>query len=83
MCDESRDAVISAHRGRRQRCERCIRPVAHCLCSLISLLPSRTRVLVIQHPDETKHALNTARFVALGLENSQLIVAETVENLEE
>ncbi len=83
MCDESRDAVISAHRARRQRCERCTRPVAHCLCSLIALLPSRTRVLVIQHPDETKHALNTARFVALGLENSQLIVAETVENLEE
>jgi DTW domain-containing protein YfiP len=37
---------------------------------------------LIQHPDETKHALNTARMTALGLHNAELIVAETVENLE-
>ena len=66
----------------RARCERCIRPLAHCLCSLIANLPSRTRVLLIQHPDEVKHALNTARLVALGLQNAQLIVGETLENIE-
>lgn len=66
----------------RQRCERCTRPLAHCLCSLIVNLPSRTRVLLIQHPDEVKHALNTARLVALGLQNAQLVVAETIENIE-
>ncbi len=66
----------------RQRCERCTRPLAHCLCSLIVNLPSRTRVLLIQHPDEVKHALNTARLVALGLQNAQLIVGETLENIE-
>lgn len=66
----------------RARCERCTRPLAHCLCHLIAHLPSRTRVLLIQHPDEVKHALNTARLVALGLQNAQLIVAETLENIE-
>lgn len=66
----------------RQRCPQCTRPLAQCLCSLIPNLPSRTRVLVIQHPDEAKHALNTARFVALGLQNVQLIIAETIEDLE-
>lgn len=67
----------------RQRCTHCARPLAHCLCDLIPSLPSRTRVIVVQHPDETKHALNTARFVVLGLQNAQLIIAETIDNLEQ
>lgn len=67
----------------RQRCTRCLRPLTHCLCNLIPSLPSRTKVLVVQHPDETKHALNTARFVALGLQNAQLVIAETVDNIEQ
>lgn len=69
------------HSG-RQRCQQCMRPQGHCLCGLIPSLLSRTRVLLIQHPDETKHALNTARMTALGLQNSELIIAESVENLE-
>jgi len=36
----------------------------------------------VQHPDEARHALNTARLVALGLHNAQLIIAETVDDLE-
>lgn len=67
----------------RPRCPQCTRPLAQCLCSLIPSLPSRTRVLVIQHPDEAKHALNTARFVALGLQNVQLIIAETLDSIEQ
>ena len=75
-------AVMTTKSTARQRCSQCARPLAQCLCSLIPSLPSRTRVLVIQHPDEAKHALNTARFVALGLQNVQLIIAETIEGLE-
>lgn len=74
---------MNNHHAGRQRCQRCFRPLAHCLCSLIPSLPSRTQVLVVQHPDETKHALNTARFVALGLQNAQWVIAETVDNLEQ
>uniref|UniRef100_UPI000F01DF4F DTW domain-containing protein n=1 Tax=Pseudomonas viridiflava TaxID=33069 RepID=UPI000F01DF4F len=48
-------------------CERCQRPASHCLCALIPRLDSRTRVLVLQHPSEVNHALNTARLAALGL----------------
>ena len=67
----------------RSRCERCLRPDAHCLCALIPQLDSRTRVLILQHPDEAKHALNTARFAALGLSNAQLRIGEVFEDLEE
>jgi DTW domain-containing protein YfiP len=65
----------------RARCERCARPQSHCLCHLIPRLPSRTRVLILQHPDEVGHALNTARLAALGLENAELLVGERFADL--
>ena len=67
----------------RARCERCLRPENHCLCALIPQLDSRTRVLILQHPSEVNHALNTARLAALGLNNAQLVVGETFDNLAE
>jgi len=66
----------------RARCERCARPQSHCLCHLIPRLPSRTRVLILQHPDEVGHALNTARLAALGLENAELLVGESFADLQ-
>jgi len=65
----------------RPRCSRCLRPVARCLCPLIPSLDSRTRVLLLQHPSEVNHALNTARLAALGLNNAQLVVGEVFEDL--
>lgn len=61
----------------RPSCPRCRRPLSHCLCALIPRLDSRTRVLILQHPDESGHALNTARLAALGLVNAELLVGET------
>jgi DTW domain-containing protein YfiP len=66
---------------RRTHCQRCLRPQTHCLCALIPQLPSRTRVLILQHPDEAKHALNTARLAALGLCNCELLIAEQLPQL--
>ena len=65
----------------RPQCSRCLRPVTHCLCPLIPSLDSRTRVLLLQHPSEVNHALNTARLAALGLINAQLVVGEVFEDL--
>ncbi len=65
----------------RIHCPRCLRPDSHCLCALIPHLDSRTRVLLLQHPSEVNHALNTARLAALGLSNAELIVGEVFENL--
>jgi DTW domain-containing protein YfiP len=48
---------------------------------LIPSLDSRTRVLLLQHPSEVNHALNTARLAALGLNNAELIVGEVFEDL--
>ena len=65
----------------RARCGRCQRPHSHCLCALIPQLQSRTRVLILQHPDESRHALNTARLAALGLVNGELQVGEQFADL--
>ncbi|WPC25778.1 DTW domain-containing protein [Pseudomonas moraviensis] len=65
----------------RPQCPRCLRPKTHCLCPLIPHLDSRTRVLLLQHPNEVSHALNTARLAALGLSNAELIVGEVFEDL--
>ena len=66
----------------RARCERCLRPENHCLCALIPALDSRTRVLILQHPSEVNHALNTARLAVLGLNNAELVVGEVFDDLE-
>ncbi|PMV23522.1 MULTISPECIES: tRNA-uridine aminocarboxypropyltransferase [unclassified Pseudomonas] len=65
----------------RSQCSRCLRPATHCLCPLIPSLESRTRVLLLQHPSEVNHALNTARLAALGLNNAQLVVGEVFDDL--
>lgn len=65
----------------RPQCPRCLRPTTHCLCALIPSLDSRTRVLLLQHPSEVGHALNTARLAALGLNNAQLLVGEVFDDL--
>ncbi len=60
----------------RPHCPRCQRPVSHCLCALIPSLSSQIRVVILQHPAEGRHALNTARWVALGLGNARLLAGE-------
>ncbi|WP_082132468.1 DTW domain-containing protein [Luteimonas sp. FCS-9] len=65
----------------RPRCPRCLRPVSHCLCAWLPDLPSRSRVLLLQHPDEAAHPLNTARLAALGLRRATLWVGERFPEL--
>ncbi|WP_439861545.1 tRNA-uridine aminocarboxypropyltransferase [Pseudomonas sp. MBLB4136] len=65
----------------RPYCPRCSRPLERCLCALIPQLDSRTRVLILQHPSEVRHALNTARLAALGLGNAELRVGEVFDDL--
>lgn len=65
----------------RPQCPRCQRPLSHCLCILIPSLASRTAVLILQHPSETGHALNTARLAALGLVNAELRTGEVFDEL--
>lgn len=59
----------------RPRCYRCLRPQSMCLCRDLPTVPTRTQVVVLQHPHESKHPFGTARFVKLCLPNAQVHVA--------
>ena len=66
----------------RPRCGQCRRPASHCLCGHVSTVANRTQVLILQHPTEYRHALNTGRLAALGLQRSQVLVGEHFAGLE-
>ena len=51
-------------------CENCWKPEALCLCEQINPQKTRTSVLVLQHPQEARNVLTTARLVTLSLPNS-------------
>ena len=58
----------------RDTCYRCFRPLGSCLCDVIPAIDNRIPVLILQHPRERTHPFNTARLVALGLRQSELLV---------
>lgn len=45
-----------------------------CFCDRITVLPTRTRILLLQHPREQRVAVGTARMAQLALPNSRLRV---------
>lgn len=69
--------------SKRSRCTTCLRPSTHCLCAHIHPVANRTQVLVLQHPDESKHPMNTARLAVLGLSQAELWVGEHFPALEQ
>lgn len=57
--------------------------MSHCLCEHISVIENQTCVLILQHPDEARHPLNTARLAVQGLRYADLLVGETFPELSE
>lgn len=58
----------------RPTCERCARPQVTCYCAHLEVVPTRCRLLVLQHPREHGKAIGTARIAALGLPDAQIEV---------
>jgi DTW domain-containing protein YfiP len=58
----------------RPVCSRCARPQVTCYCAHVSVVPTRSRLLVLQHPREHDKAIGTARIAALGLADAQIAV---------
>lgn len=56
----------------RPTCSRCLRPASACWCAELTPIPTRTRVVFLQHPRESRVAIGTARIAHLGLANSEL-----------
>jgi len=67
-------APAPARPPRRVCCARCGRPQAVCVCSHVTPLPTRTRVILLQHPREHRVGVGTARLAHLSLPASSLHV---------
>ncbi|MBT9597160.1 MAG: DTW domain-containing protein, partial [Vitreoscilla sp.] len=60
----------------RATCVRCLRPQATCLCALVRPTAHRTEVLVLQHPQEQRHAKNSVALLRLSLAHCEVVVGE-------
>jgi DTW domain-containing protein YfiP len=67
----------------RASCASCLRPLAAgaCFCDRLTVLPTRTRVLLLQHPRERRVAIGTARLAHLALPQSELHVGVDFSHL--
>lgn len=63
----------------RARCPRCQRPSLRCYCAQLPspALQNHWPITILQHPQESRHALGTARIAQLGLSDCTLIVGDT------
>lgn len=71
---------MSADSPTRVECARCQRPQSVCYCAHLVSLPTRTRVLVLQHPREADKAIGTARIAQLCLPSAQIVVGVELAN---
>lgn len=51
---------------------RCLRPNAFCACASLPPVPSRTRVVLLQHPREARLAICSAWLTRISLANAEL-----------
>jgi DTW domain-containing protein YfiP len=56
----------------RESCTRCLRPTEFCVCDGLAPAPSRTRVVLLQHPREARLAICSAWLTRIALENAEL-----------
>ncbi|NNL56543.1 MAG: DTW domain-containing protein [Pseudomonadales bacterium] len=57
----------------RINCSQCLRPAATCYCHRLRQIDNLWPVTIMQHANERKHVLATARIAALSLAHCQLV----------
>lgn len=60
----------------RAFCPECEFLKARCLCATLKHIPNETHLIVLQHPTETKHPLNTVRIMKKSFNEMTVIVGE-------
>lgn len=65
---------MSRRKNHALRCEGCRLPRPLCLCAELPRLVTRTRVVVVAHPDEAKKPTNSGLLAARCLEHSAVVL---------
>ena len=58
----------------RPMCWTCRKPGLVCICADIRSVPTRFRVVILQHPQEARNTISTARIVSLSLTGARLFI---------
>ncbi|MFQ3206221.1 MAG: DTW domain-containing protein YfiP [Glaciecola sp.] len=69
--------------NKRERCKRCQYPSKTCVCSALSRIENKTRIIVLQDKNEASNAKNTARLLALLLTNFSIIKSDDLISMKE
>jgi len=64
---------------KRASCQQCLRPKSVCYCHTVMKVSNHWPVSILQHPQESKHAIGTARIAELSLSHCQLEVGERLD----
>lgn len=65
----------------RPSCQQCQRPSTVCLCHTISAITNRWPIIILQHPDEARHAIGTAIIAQLSLSQCRTISYSTKDKV--
>lgn len=60
----------------REYCQECYKAKNACYCHKIVSLNNTSHILILQHPNECKHPLNSARIAELSFKNCRIIIGE-------
>ncbi|MBI4858844.1 MAG: DTW domain-containing protein [Candidatus Riflebacteria bacterium] len=55
-------------------CYRCRKPDLLCICADVTPVPTRFGIVILQHPQESRRTISTARIVSLSLTGARLFV---------
>ena len=66
------DLPVAVPAPARACCPRCEKPLVVCYCAHLHQVPTRTRIILLQHPREQHMKVGTARMAHLSLPNSVL-----------
>lgn len=64
----------------RNYCTICEYPQSVCICFAVEPAKCRQKIIILQHPAESKHAKNSARLLALCLDKVEIIIGELPDN---
>ncbi|MCL1125150.1 tRNA-uridine aminocarboxypropyltransferase [Shewanella surugensis] len=64
----------------RQICLKCQYPMIACLCESINVINITNEVIVLQDPNEVKHAKNTVKLLSLVIPQVKIVVGETPDD---
>jgi DTW domain-containing protein YfiP len=64
----------------RAFCSQCDFLKSRCLCDTLKSIPNKIHLIVLQHPSETKHPLNTVRIMKKSFQEMTVIIGEDFSN---